>query len=224
MKNLLVKAATSPFALLQSMFGEKEDLSSIGFAYGSDELSPSDTQRLLKLATALNDRPELKIEIIGFVDREHDDEGYRNELLLKKMRAEKFRTMVNEKKNHPGDSPETVQITPEEYARYLKAIYTKEEFPKPRNIFGLVKELPEAEMKKLILANTVVGERQMRNLAEARAARVRSFLVQQGNIDSTQVSLKSVDMYGAPKNGGESGSRVEFRIAAKRPHSVTTPD
>jgi hypothetical protein len=38
--------------------------------------------------------------------------------------------------------------------------------------------IPAAEMKKLILANTVVGEQQLRSLAEARAAGVRSFLVE----------------------------------------------
>ena len=40
LKNLVVKAAGSPFALLQSMCGAKEDLSSVGFAPGSAALSP----------------------------------------------------------------------------------------------------------------------------------------------------------------------------------------
>ena len=179
------------------------------------ELSPGEREKLLKLATALGDRPALKIEVVGFVDRERDDEGYRNELLLKKMRAEKFLLMVKEKKNQPGDSPETVQIAPEEYARYLKAVYAREEFPKPRNILGLVKALPDAEMKKLILANTVVGEQQLRSLAEARAAGVRAFLVEQGKMDSARVIQKSGDIYHAPAMGGELGSRVEFEVAVE---------
>jgi hypothetical protein len=215
LKNLLVTAANSPFALLQSMFGVKEDLSSVGFAYGSAELSPGEQEKLLKLATALGDRPALKIEVVGFVDRERDDEGYRNELLLKKMRAEKFLDMVHEKKNQPGDSPETVQIAPEEYAGYLKAAYAREQFPKPRNILGLIKALPDAEMKKLILANTVVGEQQLRSLAEARAAGVRAFLVEQGKMDSARVFQKSGDIYRAPAKGGEPGSRVEFGVAVE---------
>jgi hypothetical protein len=215
LKNLLVRAAKSPFALLQSMFGEKEDLGSVGFAYGSYELSSGEREKLQKLATVLNDRPALKIGVVGFVDRERDDEGYRNELLLKKMRAEKFLDMVKEKKNQPGDSPETVQIAPSEYTRYLKAVYAKEEFPKPRNIFGMIKALPNAEMKKLILANTVVGEQQLWSLAEARAAGVRAFLVKQGKIDSARVFQKSGDIYRAPEKGGELGSRVEFEAAVE---------
>lgn len=215
LKNLVLTAASNPFTLLRSMFGWKEDVRSVGFAYGSAELSPVEREKLLKLATALNDRPELKIVVVGFVDRERDDEGYRNELFLKKMRAEKFLDMVKEKKNQPGDSPETVQIAPEEYARYLKAVYAKEKFPKPRNILGLIKALPDAEMKKLILANTVVGEQQLRSLAEARAAAVRAFLVEQGKVDSAQVFQKSRDIYRAPAKGAEAGSRVEFEVAVE---------
>jgi len=201
--------------LLQSMVGWKEDLGSVGFAYGSAELSRGGREKLLKLATVLNERPELKIGVVGFVDRERDDEGCRNELLLKKMRAEKFLDMVKEKKNHPGDSPETAQIAPDEHSRYLKAVYDKEAFPKPRNIFGMTKALPDAEMKKLILANTVVGEPQLKSLAEARTSAVRAFLVKQGRIDSVRVFQKIGDIYRAPEKGGEPGSRVEFEAAAE---------
>ena len=215
LKNLVLTAATHPFTLLRSMFGWKEDVRSVGFAYGSAELSPGEREKLLKLATALDDRPALKIVVVGFVDRERDDEGYRNELLLKKMRAEKFLDMVKEQKNRPGDSPETMQIAPEEYARYLKAVYAKEKFPKPRNILGLIKALPDTEMKKLILANTVVGEQQLRSLAEARAAGVRTFFVEHGKIDSARVIQKSGDIYRAPEKEGEPGSRVEFEVAVE---------
>jgi hypothetical protein len=72
-----------------------------------------------------------------------------------------------------------MQIAPEEYARYLEAVNANEIFPKPRNILELIKALSDAEMKNLILANTVVGEQQLRSLAEARAAGVREFLVKQ---------------------------------------------
>jgi Domain of Unknown Function (DUF748) len=215
LKDLVVKASSSPLALLQSMFGRKEDSNSVGFAYGSAEISPAERDKLLKLATILNDRPALKIMVAGFVDRERDEGGYRNELLLKKMRSEKLLEKVKEKKNQPGVSSETVMIAPEEYSRYLKAVYAREDFPKPRNILGLIKALPDEEMKKLILANIVVGEQQLRSLAESRAAGVRSFLVMQGKMDSARVLQKSGDMFRAPAKRGESGSRVEFEVAAE---------
>ena len=97
----------------------------------------------------------------------------------------------------------------------LKVVYAREEFPKPRNILGLVKAIPDAEMKKLILANTVVGEQQLRSLAKARAAGVKAFLVNQGKMDSARVFQKSGDMYRVPARGGEPVSRVEFEVGVE---------
>lgn len=105
-----------------------------------------------------------------------------------------------------------MQIAPEEYARYLEAVNANEIFPKPRNILELIKALSDAEMKNLILANTVVGEQQLRSLAEARAAGVREFLVKQRKMDSARVSLKSGDIYRTSEKGGEAGSRVESEV------------
>ena len=85
LKELVVKAANSPLALLQSLFGEKEDLSSVGFAHGSAELSPGEREKLLKLATALNDKPALKIGVAGFVDRERENGAYRGEQQLRSL-------------------------------------------------------------------------------------------------------------------------------------------
>jgi len=213
LKNLLVKAATSPFALLQSAFGGGADLSVISFGYGSAELAPAEQDKLRKIAQALADRPAIKVEVAGYVERDKDAEGYRSELLRRKVRAEKFLEMVKKKQNKPGDSAETVAVAPEEYVRLLTAVYKKEKFPKPRTIIGTVKELPEAEMTKLILANTVVGDAELKTLADERAAAVRTFLVEQGKLDSARIFQKSGDIFKRPDKQGERGARVEFGAA-----------
>jgi len=213
LKDLVLKAAHSPLALLRTIFGGQEEAGSVGFAYGSAELSPGEREKLLKLATALADRPALKVKLSGFADGERDEESYRSELLRNRMRAEKFRELVKAGKNRPGDFPDTMQVAPDEYAGYLKAVYAREEFPKPRNILGLARALPAAEMEKLILANIVVGEQQLRSLAEARSAGVRAFLVRQGKMDPARVVQVSGDLYRAKTGGRESGSRVEIEVS-----------
>lgn len=212
-KNLLVKAATSPFTLLQAAFGGGEDFSAVRFAPGSVRLAEPEQAKLLKIAQAVNDRPSLKIDVTGFVDRERDPEGYRTELLMRKMRGEKFLQLVKERRNRPEDSAETMQLTPEEYSRYLKEVYRKEKFPKPRNILGFVKDIPDAEMKKLILANTVVGEAQLKALAAERAGAVKTFLVEKGKVDPARIFIKGGDIYKAPAEEGMVASRVEFGAA-----------
>jgi hypothetical protein len=67
--NLLVKAVTSPFALLGSVFGGGEELSTIDFesARRRSRRARSSASRIS--AKALLDRPALKLEIEGRADR-----------------------------------------------------------------------------------------------------------------------------------------------------------
>jgi uncharacterized protein involved in outer membrane biogenesis len=215
LKNLLVKAATSPFTLLSSMFGGKEDFSVVTFPYGSDEIPSAQREKLLNLAAALRDRPGLKIEVTGYVAKELDAEGYRNELLLKKMKTEKFLELTRERKTSPGDFPGTMTLAPEEYSRYLAIVYKKEKFPKPRTIIGTLKDIPDGEKKKLILANTVVTDDQLRVLARQRAVAVGSFLVSEGKLDAARVFQKSGDIFKPPEKEGTAASRVEFGAVAE---------
>ncbi len=215
LKNLLVKAATAPFALLQSAFGGKEDFSSVRFAYGTARLSDAEQAKLRKLAQAIHDRPALKLEVSGFVDQERDPEGYRSEVLLRKMKNEKFLALVKEKKNLEGQSAETLEILPQEQSTWLKAVYRKEKFPKPRTIIGLVKDIPDDEMRKLILTHTVVGNEELQNLARDRAVAVRNFLVAEGKLPPERIFEKKGDIFKAPGRESESASRVEFGVAVQ---------
>lgn len=215
LKNLLVKAATSPLSLLQSMFSGGDDFSGIAFAPGTSSLSKAEEAKLGNLAKALLDRPAIKLEVTGFVDQERDAEGYRSELLLKKMRTEKFLALVKEKREAAGQTAESVDILPGEYSPLLKSVYEKEKFPKPRTFIGTLKSLPDAEMKKLILANTVVGEPQLRGLARERAMAVRNFLVAEGKLPQERIFEKGGDIFAPPKQAGMTGSRVEFGVAVQ---------
>jgi uncharacterized protein involved in outer membrane biogenesis len=214
LKNLLVKAATSPFALIQAAFGGKEDFSGVNFSPGSTQISPPEQEKLMNLAKAIQDRPGLNVEISGYVDKAKDPEGYRKELLLKKMRTEKFLALVKDRRNSPGQTPETTEISAEEYPVYLKSVYRKEKFSKPRNLIGLAKDLPAAEMEKLIFTHTVVGEAEFQSLARERAAAVHTFLVEKGKVENERVFLKSGDIYKSPGEG-KGGSRVEFGAVVK---------
>lgn len=215
LKNLLVKAATSPFSLLQSMFAGGDDFSGVAFGPGTSSIGKAEEAKLRNLATALLDRPAIKLEVTGFVDRERDAEGYRSELLLKKMRTEKFLALVKEKRETAGQTADGVEILPAEYSPLLKSVYEKEKFPKPRTFIGTLKSLPDAEMKKLILANTVVGEPQLRGLARERAMAVRNFLVAEGKLPQERIFEKSGDIFAPPKQAGMAGSRVEFGAAVQ---------
>jgi hypothetical protein len=210
LQNLMVKAVTSPFSLLSSMFGGGQDFSAIQFDHGKSTLLPQEEQKLDALAKALLARPALKIELKGYVDREKDTDGYRRELVTAKLRNEKFLVLSKAGSRKEGENAASIQILPEEQARYMASVYKKEKFPKPRNALGIVKNLPPEEMKKLILANTVVGEPELQTLARERVVAIVTYLVNKGNIPSDRIFQKSDDVFKMPEKESTSKSRVEL--------------
>jgi len=215
LRNLLVKAATSPFALISSLVGSGEDFSAVTFVPGSARLTAAEQDKLGKLAKVLKDRPAVSLEMAGYVDRQRDPEGYRQEQLERKVRSEKFRALVKSKQNRSEDSAETIAVSSDEYPLYLKLVYRNEDFPKPRNAIGLVKDLSEPEMKKLILAHIVVGDRELQQLASERAAVVQSYLKDRAALPLQRMFLKSGDPFKASEKKEQVASRVELGVVAK---------
>ena len=71
--NLLAKAVTAPFRLLGSLVGvDSEDFGTLAFAPGSSEVSPPDREKLVKMAEAMQQRPELILEVGGVFVAELD--------------------------------------------------------------------------------------------------------------------------------------------------------
>ncbi len=215
LKNLLVKAATSPFSLLSSMFGGGADLSTINFENGTSTLPQAEEVKLVALAKALTERPALKMEIKGYVDREKDAEGYRVEMLNRKIRNEKLIFMTKEGQLTQGQGINDIKLIPEEYSKYLKVVYKKEKFPKPRNFIGMLKDLPDNEMKKLIITNTVVSENDLQNLAKDRSTVIMNHLIRKGKITADRIFLKSDNIYKAPEKSSTVKSRVELNVIVK---------
>ncbi|MEJ2201008.1 MAG: DUF748 domain-containing protein, partial [Desulfuromonadaceae bacterium] len=215
LKNLLVKAATSPLSLLQAAFGGSEDFTAALFPLGSAELLPQEQEKLAKLAEMLQDRPALRLEIAGFADADQDPEAYRQTQLQRSLQTEYFLELVDQKENLPGQTATDMIISEEEYEDYLKRVYKRAEFPKPRNFFGFDKKLPAEEMEKLLLANTPAGPEQMATLAQQRAAAVVTFLTQQQGLPMERLFLLRPDLQKGPKEEGASGNRVEFGVVAQ---------
>ena len=188
--NLLVKAVTSPFALIGSLFGNGEDLSEINFPAGQSVITPEMTARLETLAKALADRPALKLEITGVVNEASDKTGFSQTALDKKMRNLKQAELAG--KGQAAGTVNDVSLSSEETTRYLEKVYKKEDIKdKPRNLVGLKKSLPEAEMKTRLLAHLMPTESDLLALADARAQQVHSWLVDQGKVAPERIFLRS---------------------------------
>ena len=89
--NLFVKAVTSPFALLGSMFGSGEELSMSNSRLVAPASMRAGTKKLENLAKALVERNSLKLEIVGQADPEIDKEGVKRVGMERAMKAEKLK-------------------------------------------------------------------------------------------------------------------------------------
>ncbi|MGC2062817.1 MAG: DUF748 domain-containing protein, partial [Thermodesulfovibrionales bacterium] len=208
--NLLVKAATSPFALLGALFGGGEELSFIDYDAGSAAVNEPAAKKLDTLIKALNDRPALKLEIEGHVDMEKDREGLIRTTFMRKLKAQKLKDMV--RKGQSAPVLDTLTIDQTEYPVYLKAAYKEEKFPKPRNIIGIAKDLPVPEMEKLMLAHIEITENDFRQLARERALKVEEHLLKSGQVERERIFLIEPKTLQAEKKEKMKESRVDFRL------------
>lgn len=210
--NLLTKVVTAPFSLLAAAFGGGEELGYIDFAAGSAALGADQTKRIDTLAKALNDRPALKLDVIGRADPAVDTDGVLRDKLDAKLRAAKVRQSMR----GGGESldPAKVAITAEERPALIAAVYDEEKIPdKPRNFIGMAKSIPAPEMEKLIVAHLAVTPDDLRALANQRAAAVRDRLEEEGKVPRERMFLVEPKVgAGDAKAGPSAGTRVDFAL------------
>jgi uncharacterized protein involved in outer membrane biogenesis len=208
--NLITRAVTAPFALLGSLFGGGEELAYLEFTPGSAELSAGGQAKLKNLATALAERPALRLDVGGRAVPEADREGLKRATIERKVRSQKFNDL-----RRAGSAPasvDAVKVEPAEYEKYLRQAYREEKFPKPRNALGLVRDLPVAEMENLMLTHTPVGEEDLRQLANERAQAAREWLVEDAKVAAERVFTVSPRLSAEGIKDSGRPTRVDFAL------------
>ena len=206
--NLIAKALTAPFSLLANAFGGSsgEDLSAVAFAPGSNALAPDVTQTLDKIATALADRPVLQVTVVGTASLGLERDALKRERLKALLLAEKRRRAAV----GGQDASAVAVLNDAEYPVLLKDVYRRADIAKPRNLVGLAKDLPAAEMETLLLASIPITEDAMRTLAQQRGVAVKDYLA------SRKVGPERLFL-GAPKTENPDATRTAD--ATWKPHA-----
>ncbi|MGH9442427.1 MAG: DUF748 domain-containing protein [Thermoanaerobaculia bacterium] len=209
--NLIGKAATAPFTLLGKLFGGSgQELSSVDFADGSEALGDAAKGKLDALARALSNRPALKLEATGRFSAEKDLEALRRLRFDRKIKAQKLADLA--KRGEAPASVDDVVVAEKEYPIYLQRAYRKEKFRKPRNVLGMAKDLPAAEMEKLMLANPPVTTDDLRQLALARANSVKDYLTGPGKVEAGRVFVREPGGSPSEPAAKAGASRVDFTL------------
>ncbi len=216
--NLLTKAITSPFSLIASAFGGGDELGYVEFAPGSANLTDAGRKKVETLGKALNDRPGLRLEITGRIDPATDAAGARRAWLDEQVAEQKVRELRQSAREQRAADDEDaeqgakVTVSPQEYPKYLEAVYKRSSIKKPRNLIGMAKSLPTAEMEALLLQNAPVTDGGLRQLAERRALTVKQALEREGKVPEARLFLTApkLDTEGIKDKG--SPNRVDFTI------------
>ncbi|WP_233886280.1 DUF748 domain-containing protein [Paraburkholderia flagellata] len=206
--NLIAKAVTAPFTLLANAFGGGgEDLGYVEFAAGTATLTDADQKKLDTIVKALDDKPSIKIDLIGRVDPAVDTPALRERYVDRLVRLQKVKDTVGN-----GESVDTsqVKVDDKEYEKYLTKAYKDADFKKPRNMVGFTKTLPVDDMKQALADHAPVDDAALRNLAQQRAQAVQQYF--EGKVDPSRVFIVApkLDAKGIDDKGAT--TRVDFGL------------
>jgi hypothetical protein len=155
----------------------------------------------------LTEKPSIRLDLIGRVDPVKDTSGLGDAYVDRLVRQQKLKDVVGQ-----GESidPMSVKVEPAEYSKYLARAYKAADFKKPRNLIGLQKSLPDADMKKALADHAPADDNALRALAQQRAQAVRQYL--DGKIDSSRVFVVApkLDAKGIEDKGAT--TRVDFGL------------
>ena len=209
--NLIVKAITAPFALFGG--GGGEDLSQIEFVPGTTTIAPASTPALERVAKALADRPSLRLTVTGAADPVGEREAMLSAALEARVQTEQRRELAR-----AGAAAEANAVLPPlsaaERTRLVEQIYSETRLPnKPRNLVGLAKTLPLAEMEALLMQATVVSPDTARELALQRGLAVRDALIGKG-LPAEHLFLAAPKLRDSAEEGAAWSPRVLLALSA----------
>lgn len=120
--NVITKVITSPFSMLGGLVpgGEDVDLSVLAFAPGLDTLSEDNLKKLELLTGALNERPELKLDIIGLAGGSEDVSALKAIYLNQQIATLKWKELSDAGQTIPMDD---IEVSEAERTRLLTVAF-----------------------------------------------------------------------------------------------------
>ena len=217
--NLIVKAATAPFALLGHLFGGGEHLNIVEFAAGSAELDPPAKEQLASLVKALKERPQLKLDVPIVFSPGLD----RPQIAAARLRQELLARAQNTRqgKKHPDTAGEMALSDPEKHFQLLVDQYQADlgkEAQLPPSAAALqaakAKETPAyeaaiADLNAALINHIEVPDADLEALGKQRAQAIQDALLSDGQVDAARVFIVNAP----PKP--DSGDKVKVELAVR---------
>lgn len=173
---LITNVVSAPFKLLSGLVGTEEDISVVEFDAGKSVLSNAMLDRLNSMATALKERPELKLVIIPEVVAED---------IVALKRAQLRATLLKDVEN--SDEAVYQKTLAKHYRAQMKAAGTPDEETQAETATGL------AKMESFMMPEIVLPENELDRLAAERAKAVQDHLTASHGLDATRLSISPLE-------------------------------
>jgi hypothetical protein len=197
--HILEKAVTAPFALLGALFGGGPDLQFIDFGPGSADLDAVAADKVRAVVKALNERPQLKIEVpiawVGELDRPALVEAR----FL--MQVREVQSANGGRKKTAADAPDFGQLAPPAQLEILTQLYAKSvggepKFPEAVTSGKAKPDLAAAQavfLSQELHRRIAIAESDLTALGQQRAVAVQRALLTDTPIDPARVFLAVSD-------------------------------
>ncbi|MBJ7548938.1 DUF748 domain-containing protein, partial [Pseudomonas sp. OA3] len=202
LRNLVLRAAQAPFKFIAGLVGGGNvDLSTVPFVAGSAELQGDARQALDTLAKALEERPNLRLEVEGQAAQSADGPLLAEQRLQREFRETWYKVLQRRGDRVPA-SPDELTVAEDEQAALLEGIYrTRLKQQPPAEWAELDKEQRQQNMRKAVLDSWAQSKLLLRQLAQQRAATIKDYLVEQGGLYDERVYLIDANL-GEPEADG----------------------
>ena len=202
LRNLVLRAAQAPFKFIAGLVGGSDvDLSQVQFAAGSDELDGAAQKALDTLAAALKERPILRLEVEGMSAQSSDGPLLAVERLEREYQNTWYKMLQRRGDTVPAE-PEQLVVDEDDKAVLLEGIYrTRLKQQPPAEWAELTDEERGAKLKDAVLQSWGQSELLLRQLAQARAASIKDYLVERGGLADQRIYLLDVSSSEALADG-----------------------
>ncbi len=197
--SILEKAVTAPFALLGALFGGGPDLQFVDFRPGAADLDPAAADKVRAMVKALNERPQLKIEVPIASVKELDRPALVEAQFLAQIRAAQAGNASGKKST--AAAPEFEQLDPAAKVELLTQLYAKNmggepKFPPDVTSLKAKPELAAAKvdfLKRALHEHMAIADSDLTALGEQRAKAVQQALLTDTRVDPARVFLVAND-------------------------------
>lgn len=202
LRNLVLRTAQAPFKFIAGLVGGSNvDLSTVPFNAGSAELAGDARQALDTLAKALEERPNLRLEVEGQAAQSADGPLLAEQRLQREFREGWYKVLQRRGDRVPA-SPDELTVGEDEQAALLEGIYrTRLKQQPPAEWAELDSEQRQQNMRKAVLDSWAQSKLLLRQLAQQRAATIKDYLVEQGGLYDERVYLIDANL-GEPEADG----------------------